>query len=150
MTDDNLIDFQRDAFTHEGKTRTVFRQGSGPAVIVMAEMPGISLMVFDFARRVVRVGCTAVVPHLYGNPGRDPSPAAHGLASAIANVVGQIEQVCISREFVVFATSRASRPRPHCTKCWTSCAVDSSAHTITIPRQPTMLTTVTPAGTLRM
>jgi dienelactone hydrolase len=108
MTDDDLIDFRRDTFTHEGKTRTVFRQGSGPAVIVMAEFPGISPMVFDFARRVAHVGCTAVVPHLHGKPGRDPSPAAHGLASALANVAGQIGPICISREFVVFASGRTS------------------------------------------
>ncbi len=109
MTDDDLLDFQRDTFTHEGTTRTLFRQGSGPAVIVMAEFPGISPMVFDFARRITRLGCTAVVPHLYGNPGRDPSPAAHGLASALANVAGQIGSICISREFVVLASGRTSR-----------------------------------------
>jgi dienelactone hydrolase len=109
MTDDDLLDFQHDTFTHEGTTRTLFRQGSGPAVIVMAEFPGISPMVFDFARRITRLGCTAVVPHLYGNPGRDPSPAAHGLASALANVAGQIGLICISREFVVLASGRTSR-----------------------------------------
>jgi dienelactone hydrolase len=108
MTDDDLIDFRRDTFTHEAKTRTVFRQGSGPAVIVMAEFPGISPMVFDFARRVAREGCTAVVPHLYGNPGRDPSPAAHGLIAAVANTAGQVGPICISREFVVFASGRTS------------------------------------------
>jgi dienelactone hydrolase len=108
MSDDDLLDFQCDTFTHDGKTRTLFRQGSGPAVIVMAEFPGISPMVFDFARRVTNLGCTAVVPHLYGKPGRDPSPAAHGLASALANVAGQIGTICISREFVVLATGRTS------------------------------------------
>jgi dienelactone hydrolase len=108
MTDDDLTDFTRDAFTHEGKSRKVFRQGSGPAVIVMAEFPGISPPVFDFARRVAAMGCTAVVPHLYGNPGRDPRPAAHGLASAMANVAGQLGPICISREFVVLATGRTS------------------------------------------
>lgn len=108
MTDDDLADFQRDTFTHEGNTRTVFRQGSGPAVIVMAEFPGISPQVFDFARRVAGIGCTAVVPHLYGNPGRDPSPAAHGLASALANIAGQLGPICISREFVVLATGLTS------------------------------------------
>jgi dienelactone hydrolase len=108
MTDDDLIDFRRDTFTHEAKTRTVFRQGSGPAVIVMAEFPGISPMVFDFARRVAREGCTAVVPHLYGNPGRDPSPAAHGLIAAVANTAGQVGPICISREFVVLASGRTS------------------------------------------
>lgn len=108
MTDDDLIDFQRDTFTHDGKTRAVFRQGSGPAVIVMAEFPGISPMVFDFARRVASRGCTAVVPHLYGNPGRDPSPAAHGLVAALANIAGQFGPVCVSREFVVLASGRTS------------------------------------------
>ncbi|MEU2041942.1 dienelactone hydrolase family protein [Nocardia niwae] len=108
MTDDNLVDFQRDTFTYEGKTRTIFRRGSGPAVIVMAEFPGISPEVFDFARRVAATGCTAVVPHLYGNPGRDPSPAAHGLAAAVANVAGQFGPICISREFVVLACGRTS------------------------------------------
>jgi Dienelactone hydrolase family len=68
MTDDDLADFQCNAFTHEGKTRNVFRKGSGPAVIVIAEFPGISPQVFDFARRVAAKGCTAVVPHLYGKP----------------------------------------------------------------------------------
>jgi dienelactone hydrolase len=108
MTDDKLIDFHRDTFTYEDKARTVFRKGNGPAVIVMAEFPGISPLVFDFARRVAGIGCTALMPHLYGNPGRDPSPAAHGLASALANVAGQIGPICISREFVVFATGRTS------------------------------------------
>ena len=108
MTDDDLIDFRRDTFTHEAKTRTVFRQGSGPAVIVMAEFPGISPMVFDFARRVARQGCTAVVPQVYGNPGRDPSPAAHGLIAAVANTAGQVGPICISREFVVLASGRTS------------------------------------------
>ncbi|MFF7944622.1 dienelactone hydrolase family protein [Nocardia gamkensis] len=108
MADDTLDDFQRDAFTYEGKTRALFRKGSGPAVIVMAEFPGISPQVFDFARRVAAIGCTAVVPHLYGNPGRDPSPAAHGLASALANVAGQFGPICVSREFVVLATGRTS------------------------------------------
>jgi dienelactone hydrolase len=108
MTDDTLTDFQRTAFTHAGKTRAIFRKGSGPAVIVMAEFPGISPQVFDFARRVADLGCTAVVPHLYGNPGRDPSPAAHGLPSALANVASQIGPICVSREFVVLATGRTS------------------------------------------
>jgi dienelactone hydrolase len=108
MSDDALNDFETDTFTHDGKSRTVFRKESGPAVIVMAEFPGISPMVFDFARRVAAIGCTAVVPHLYGKPGRDPSPAAHGRIAALTNAAAQIGQVCISREFVVLATGRTS------------------------------------------
>ncbi|PXX68650.1 dienelactone hydrolase [Nocardia tenerifensis] len=108
MSDDDLLDFQHDVFTHEGKTRKIFRKGSGPAVIVMAEFPGISPEVFDFARRVANIGCTAVVPHLYGNPGRDPDPAAHGALAAATNILSQAGPICISREFVVFATGRTS------------------------------------------
>ncbi|WP_024805688.1 dienelactone hydrolase family protein [Nocardia sp. BMG51109] len=108
MTDDDLSDFQRDTFSHDGKTRTIFRRGSGPAVIVMGEFPGISPMVFDFARRVARTGCTAVVPHLYGAPGRDPRPAAHGVAAAAANIAVQGVPICVSREFLLLATGRTS------------------------------------------
>ena len=50
----------------------MFRLGSGPAVIVIAEMPGITPGVAGFARRVAAIGCTAVMPHLFGVPGRDP------------------------------------------------------------------------------
>lgn len=37
-----LDDFERTTFTHDGTQRDIFRRGSGPAVIVMAEMPGIT------------------------------------------------------------------------------------------------------------
>lgn len=108
MADDPLTDFQIDTFSYKGKFRNIFRQGRGPAVIVMAEFPGISPDVFDFARRVARNGCTAVVPHLYGVPGRDPDPEARGRLAAVTNVVGQLGPVCVSREFVVLATGRTS------------------------------------------
>ncbi|MGH3860995.1 hypothetical protein [Actinokineospora sp.] len=41
MADHDLTGFERGSFTHDGTTRVVLRRGSGPAVIVMAEMPGI-------------------------------------------------------------------------------------------------------------
>ena len=44
-----LADFETDTFTHDGKTRDVYRQGTGPAVIVIAEMPGITPKVAAFA-----------------------------------------------------------------------------------------------------
>ena len=78
MADDPLSDFEKTTFTHDGKTRTIYRQGEGPAVLVIAEMPGITPKVADFARKVVGIGCSAVMPHLFGEPGRDPDPKAHG------------------------------------------------------------------------
>lgn len=109
MADDDLHDFERTSFTHEGKERTVFRIGTGPAVIVMTEMPGISPKVAGFARKVAAIGCTAVVPHLFGVPGRDPNPAARGgkLGSA-RYAMSSIVPACISKEFTTFAVGRTS------------------------------------------
>lgn len=108
MPDDDLGDFEPGSFTHGGKTRQTFRIGSGPPVIVMAEMPGISPKVLEFARRVAGIGCTAVVPHLFGKPGRDPNPDAHGWSATLGYALSSMAPVCISREFTVFATGRTS------------------------------------------
>jgi dienelactone hydrolase len=108
MADDDLADFECAEFTHDGKTRTVFRLGGGPAVIVIAEMPGITPNVLRFARRLPAIGCTAVLPHLVGRPGHDPHPSAHGWAMAAATMAAAIAPACISREFTVLATGRTS------------------------------------------
>jgi dienelactone hydrolase len=94
-----LETYEKTTFTHDGKTRDVFRKGSGPAVIVIAEVPGITPDVVAFADRVVDIGCTAVLPHLFGDPGRAES------AAAIMQTIGP---ACISREFTVWATGRTS------------------------------------------
>jgi dienelactone hydrolase len=98
-------DFERTTFSHEGKERTVFRRGTGPAVIVMAELPGITPNVLRFAGWVADVGCTAVVPHLFGVPGRHPG---RGTVSAGAYVASSFVPACIRREFTVWATNRTS------------------------------------------
>ncbi|MEU5884594.1 dienelactone hydrolase family protein [Spirillospora sp. NPDC047279] len=108
MADDNLRDFERASFTHDGTTRTLYRQGTGPAVIVIAEMPGITPKVAEFGRTVAGIGCTAVMPHLFGTPGRDPRPDAHGLRAAAVNAASAIVPACVSREFTVMATGRTS------------------------------------------
>jgi len=96
---DDLHDFEQDTFTHGGKTRVVYRKGEGPAVIVMAEIPGITPKVADFARRVVDVGCTAVLPVLFGTPGKDPS---------MPYALGSIVPSCVSKEFAAFAAGRTA------------------------------------------
>lgn len=94
-----LDGFETATFTHDGKTRDVFRKGSGPAVIVIAEMPGITPDVLKFANRVVEIGCTAVLPHLFGEPGR-PLSVGYGVRSMLFG--------CVSREFTTWATGRTS------------------------------------------
>ena len=46
------------AFTAEGRTYPLFRIGSGPGVVVMTEMPGISRKVAAFGRRLADEGFT--------------------------------------------------------------------------------------------
>jgi len=39
---DPLTDFSTFTFAHHGKSRTVYRRGTGPAVIITHEIPGIT------------------------------------------------------------------------------------------------------------
>jgi dienelactone hydrolase len=94
-----LEGFAREHFAWEGKTRTIYRMGTGPAVIVIAEMPGITPKVAEFARRVAAIGCTAVMPHLFGVPGGGQT--AGNLARAII-------PMCVSREFTILALRKTS------------------------------------------
>ena len=99
MTLDRLSDFEVEthSFPTRGggeKERTVYVAGDGPAVIVIAEMPGITPDVADFARKVVAAGFTVFMPHLFGEPGADP-----GLKAVATTFV----PICISREFRAFA-----------------------------------------------
>ena len=106
MANDGLGDFTTREFEALGKRRSVYEIGSGPAVIVIAEMPGITPAVADFARRVAEIGCTAVVPHLFGEPGRSPTTAKH--RPDVGVFVRSIVPACVSREFHVLATGKTS------------------------------------------
>ena len=52
-----------------GETKRVYVSGAGPAVIVMAEMPGIYAHVLRFARMVRDAGFTVWMPALFGTEG---------------------------------------------------------------------------------
>ncbi|MFE0105536.1 dienelactone hydrolase family protein [Streptomyces sp. NPDC059009] len=108
MADHDLSGYERTTFTHGGTRRRVLRRGTGPAVIVMAEIPGITPKVLEFADRVAAIGCTAVLPVLFGKPGRDPDPRAHGKLQTGLYGASTLLQVCVSREFTKLATGRSS------------------------------------------
>jgi dienelactone hydrolase len=95
---DALTDFTREPFEAGGTTHDIYRGGDGPAVIVISEIPGITPRVAGFARRVVERGMTAVMPHLFGTPGRDMTPQY---------AMKSLAQVCISREFNKLATNQS-------------------------------------------
>jgi dienelactone hydrolase len=94
-----LEGFAKESFEADGKRRDIYRSGSGPAVIVISEIPGITPLVAEFGRKVVASGCTAIMPSLFGNPGRPPS---------VPYVLGSIGPACISREFAAFALKKTS------------------------------------------
>jgi len=94
-----LDGFDEFRFTHDGATRTVYRRGTGPAVVIIHEIPGITPPVAAFARRVAEAGFTAFLPHLFGTPGK---PLSAGYT------IGQMVRVCVSREFRVLAKHESS------------------------------------------
>jgi dienelactone hydrolase len=106
MGDDALAGFERSTFEHGGTTRDLFRIGTGPAVIVIAEMPGITPKVLRFARQVAGIGCTAVLPHLFGEPGFDPNTASR--RQVTGKLLTTMIPACVSREFTVLARGRTS------------------------------------------
>ncbi|MEV0373652.1 dienelactone hydrolase family protein [Streptomyces sp. NPDC050636] len=108
MADHDLTGFDRDTFTHDGIARRILRRGTGPAVIVMAEIPGITPKVLEFAERVAAIGCTAVLPVLFGTPGRAADPAADGWLKPGLYFASSMGKVCVSREFTVLATGKSS------------------------------------------
>jgi dienelactone hydrolase len=81
-------------------TRKVFRRGTGPAVIVIHEMPGIHPLVIRFAGRVASAGMTVFLPSLFGEPGR---PVTRGYALAT-----MLKTICVAREFNVWKGGKSS------------------------------------------
>ena len=94
--DDPLDDFELGSHSGGGFTREVHRSGEGPNCIVMAEIPGITPAVADFARRVRTLGCSVTLPVLFGEPGRSISPSY---------IARSITKACVASEFAAFATN---------------------------------------------
>jgi dienelactone hydrolase len=99
MGDDPLDDFERRSITLRGETKGVYVAGTGPAVIVMAEMPGISPHVARFSRWVRDAGFTVYMPSLFGRDGAFPH-AEEGAAV--------LKRACVSAEFRAFAANESS------------------------------------------
>jgi dienelactone hydrolase len=85
--------------TADGISHRTFRKGSGPGVVVIHEVPGITPKVIEFAEEVVARGFTVVMPSLFGRPEAE-STASEALRS--------VARICVSREFSMFALGRSS------------------------------------------
>lgn len=98
-SDDPLADFERREIGFDGDSKFVHVAGSGPAVIVMAEMPGISPHVARFARWVREAGFTVYMPSLFGRDGAVPAAEEGGKV---------FRKACVAAEFRAFAGGGSS------------------------------------------
>ncbi|MEV3854316.1 dienelactone hydrolase family protein [Streptomyces sp. NPDC050095] len=92
--DDSLDDFECREFAVEKATKKVYAAGSGPGVVLLPEMPGISPDVARLARWIRDAGFSVYVPSLFGVDG------AYPLADAAETVV---RRACVSAEFRAFS-----------------------------------------------
>lgn len=96
---DPLEDFVTRKIMLNDTTKMVHVAGSGPAVIVIPEVPGISPHVARFTRWVREAGFTVYMPSLYG---RDGEPIDLETGQAI------FKRVCVSAEFHAFGAGGSS------------------------------------------
>ena len=97
---DPLDDFAPRVVDLDGIAKTVYVAGSGPAVIVMPETPGISPHLVRFARWVRDAGFTAWMPSLFGRDGALPD---------VEEAIATFRRTCVAAEFRALA---AGRPTP--------------------------------------
>jgi dienelactone hydrolase len=88
--DDKLEDFEARRVSFDGVMKVVYVSGSGSAVVVMTEMPGISPHVTRFARWVRDAGFSVYLPSLFGRDGAVPEAEEGALV---------FRRACVSAEF---------------------------------------------------
>jgi dienelactone hydrolase len=94
-----LSTWTKGTHTADGTTHDTYRKGSGPGVVVIHEIPGITPDVIAFAEEVVSAGHTVVLPSLFGKP---EAPMTVG---AVAKV---FPRICINKEFTKLALHETS------------------------------------------
>lgn len=92
-------EFAAGRFNYDGVSKGVYRSGSGPAVIVIHEIPNLYDQVFQFAQKLNDHGFTTFLPSLVGKPG---GPFKYG------STVTSMAKICVSKEFKAFAFRQAS------------------------------------------
>jgi dienelactone hydrolase len=86
-------------FSDGVRTFPVYRKGTGPGVVVVHEIPGITPPVLAFAQEVVDAGFTVALPCLFGQPGR---PLSTGY---LVSVIGRL---CVRSEFTKLGLRRTA------------------------------------------
>jgi dienelactone hydrolase len=94
-----LDSWTRGEHTADGITHVTYRKGSGPGVVVVPEIPGLSPTVIGFGEEVVDAGFTVVMPQLFGEPETAKGPLS--IATTVA-------RACINKEFNKLALGMTS------------------------------------------
>jgi dienelactone hydrolase len=92
----HVDDAHRFRFTEGRISHWVYRDGKGPGVLVLHELPGMSQECIRLADFILREGYTVYLPLLSGRPGQS------------SNAKGLLSLFCLRREFQILATDRRS------------------------------------------
>ncbi|MEO5710266.1 MAG: dienelactone hydrolase family protein [Nocardioidaceae bacterium] len=89
-----LDTWTRGSHSYDGTTHPTYRKGSGPGVVVIHEIPGMTPDVIAFGDEVAAAGFTVVMPHLFGEP---EAP------STLKQVAKVLPRLCVNKEFTKLA-----------------------------------------------
>jgi dienelactone hydrolase len=95
-----LEGWKQSPFTGGGRTHDVYEKGSGPGVVLIPEVPGLTPDVLGLAQHLVDSGFTVAVPSPFGTPGRE---------GTVGYTLRTVARLCVSAEFRAFALD-AHRP----------------------------------------
>lgn len=84
------------SFAHGGFEHAIYQRGSGPAVIILHELPGMTPRCLELAAKVADAGFTVHLPLLFGEAGRS------------AMLGNTLRLLCVRREIDIFAANRTS------------------------------------------
>lgn len=95
----SLDSWTQGSHTADGVTHPTYRKGSGPGVVLVHEIPGITPAVVAFADEVVDAGFTVVMPVLFGEP---------GVPMGIGAVAKVLPRICVNKEFTKLARNETA------------------------------------------
>lgn len=89
--------FLEETFSTDDRSLTLFRKGTGPAVILLHELPGLTSETVEFAEFIAGAGFHVVMPLLFGRPLQD-------------SLIGLLKSpvMCVRREFNNFVAGTSS------------------------------------------
>lgn len=92
-----LQTWDRSQFQHGSISHDVYRKGTGPGVIVIHEIPGMTPKVIAFGEEIVAAGFTTLMPNLFGTPDRGVS---------VGTMFKAVGKICVSKEMSMLAAGQ--------------------------------------------